>query len=101
MYLPVLEYVHSLEKNRRKQHVLKMRDNVLKFVIDLLLNVDRGVLPVDAATIAQLRPYKNVIKSLTAPKKSLRQRRREFEKRDYFKLLISPLIPAIQQMLVP
>ena len=99
-FLPLVEYIDALPKRRRKEHISKLRDNIFKFLIDLLLNVDRGHLPIDGATLEKLRPYKKIVCKLISPKISLKARKQQFQKRDYFKRLISPLIPVLQQALL-
>lgn len=94
-----LDYLKALDPQKRKQFLLSAKKKHLQFIFDILLNVDKAVIPVTQDVLQALSPYKQVIYSLIQPRKSLKKRTKELLKKDYFHLLITPLIGALRQQL--
>lgn len=92
-----LEYLKGVTPQKRGQFLRSAKKKNLKLIFDILLNVDRGIVPVGADILQALAPYKHVIHDLIKPKKSLKKRTEELLKKDYFHLLISPLIGTLQE----
>lgn len=97
-YLPLLEYISKLEVHKRKPFIKKLKKKNSEFLFDLLANFYQGNLPVAKEIIDQLRPYREVIASLVAPRKSLKARKTQLVEDDYYPLLITPLLPSLQQL---
>lgn len=99
LHLPLLEYIMGLSPEKRSGFLKVLKNKNIEFIFDLLLNLDRNRLPITKEIVSKLLPYSKVIHSLIKPKKSLIRRRRELIEKDYFHLLISPLIPVLHRMI--
>lgn len=97
-HLPLFEYLIALTPSKRASTLQTLKSDVYQFIFDLLFNLNQGVVPVPDLVIEQLRPYKRVIKSLTVKQKSLKQRKKEFLKKDYFSKLFAPLLPVLRNL---
>ena len=91
--LPLLEFIHSLDKKERGAFLNRCKNNVIKTIVDIIWNVYRGNLNLPPTLVEELRPLKNRIKRLCAKKKSLKSRRKEIILGDLFTTLFSILLP--------
>ena len=96
--LPAIEYICNLSSAEQNSHVKTIKKEFLKVLIDILLNVEKGALPVSPQVIQQLKPHKKLILSLTAKKSGLKARQKKLMKKGVFAKVFCPLLPVLREL---
>ena len=95
-HLPFLEYITRLSTDQRQKILKNTKKKDLQIVFDILLNLDRGNLPVEPNLVEQLRPYAAIIAKIIAPRIFLQKRKDTLLKEDLWPMLIAPLLPLLR-----
>ena len=98
-HLPLLEFLFNLPDDRRKNQLLNMKNEVLRFYINFIYNVYKGIYPVDNTTIQNLMPFKDDIKALLSKNKSFKSRKKILIENQFFFTLLGFLLPVIREAL--
>ena len=96
--LPEIEYICNLSSAEQNSHVKTIKKEFLKVLIDILLNVEKGALPVSQEVIQQLKPHKRLILSLIAKKTALKTRQNKLMKKGVFAKIFCPLLPVLREL---
>ena len=98
--LPVVEYLCSLPVPDQVEQLGKAKFKLLRFIFDILLNVESGRLRVGPEIIEKLRASQTEIQSLLKRHKSLKQRKKELLAGDTFNQIFVPLMPVLRSLLL-
>ena len=100
-YLPIIEFIVKSSKDHKKSQLESIETNFFKFVLDFLLNLDCGNLPIDDLKLKEaLKPYKKKISSLVMKKKSFKRRKTELLRNNTFSQIFTPLISFLQKLII-
>ena len=99
--VPILEYIQSLNKVARAKYLKDVGAVILKAIVNVIFNLNRGNFDVPTSTVDSLRRYKRQIKSIVVPKKSLEKRRKELIKGDFFAKIMVHIIPCLLKFILP
>ena len=99
--IPILEYIQSLNKVARAKYLKEVGGVILKAIVNVIFNLNRGNFDVPTSTVDLLRPYKRQIKSIVVPKKSLEKRRKELIKGDFYAKIMVHIIPFLLKFILP
>ena len=94
--LPALEFICQLNDKEQSLRIKKLDIKAVKTLLDILLNVYLGVLPVDTETIKSLKLEKKNISELVKKGKSLKGKIKILSKKGVFKKIFSPILPALR-----
>ena len=88
-------------KSKKQQHILKVAGpDLVKAICDCALNVLRGTIPITSDQKKKLRPFKNVLRSLADPKKTVASKKKLLVQRGGSPLMLIPLLaPIIKQVI--
>lgn len=99
--VPILEYIQSMNKVARVKYLKTVGTVVIKTIVNVIFNLNRGNFDIPPSTIDLLRPYKRQIKSIVVPKKSLEKRRKELIKSDFFAKIMVHILPLLLKFILP
>ena len=101
-YLPILEYVASLNRKKQKEFLAHADGNFLRIISEICYNINKGNINLSSDQIKKLRPYRNDIAYLCKKSHSLTQRRQRIQKGGFLSnllkilpLLISTIFPSL------
>lgn len=97
-YLPVIEYLASLTEIERVAHMKHLEPSCVRFLIDLVLNVECGKCYVPPEIVEKLRKSKRKIRSLVKKNKSFTKRKKELSCKGIFADIYVPLIPVLRSL---
>ena len=96
--LPAIEYICALSGKEQALHVKTLKKEAVKVLVDILFNVEKGVLSVNPDIVAQLKPYKRLILSMTKKSGGLKQRQKLLQKKGIFSKIFCPLLPVLREL---
>ena len=97
-FIPVLELIQNLEEQNRRVYLKSAKVDIIKFISELLYNVNIGTLPISPEVLNKLRPFKTLIKKICKKKISLKERKKILSKPSFYSNVISPLIPFLIEL---
>ena len=100
-FIPVFEFLCACSGEEQKSFIHKLEISVIKFLLDLLLNVVCGNIVIDAHIKAELKPYKRQIDFLLkSARKNLKKSIKYLNKRPaLFCSIFQPLISVARDII--
>ena len=90
-FIPLLEMLQALSAKERNAYIKSSDNQLVKFLSDLLYNINRGGISIDSDTINKLKVYKKDIKTISRKKTALKNRKKYYKKKVFTKLLLVSL----------
>ena len=82
--LPSLEFLQKLSLAKRKTYILNASIETIRLFSDFVFNLNIGNFPIPEYLVDKIRPFKSQILSLCKKKKSIKARKEELIKKDFF-----------------
>ena len=94
-FIPLLEMLQALSAKERNAYIKSSDNQLVKFLSDLLYNINRGGISIDSDTINKLKVYKKDIKTISRKKTALKNRKKILQKKGFYQAVIGQLIPIL------
>ena len=100
-FIPTLELLSSLTPKESAAYLKNGKPDIIKFITDILYNVNCGTLKVDSSILFALKPHKKIIQRLCQKKLSLNERRKIISKLNFFSTIVAPIVPILVALVAP
>lgn len=95
VFIPILELLSNLDAKQRTLYLKSSKQNFVKFLSDLIYNLNSGVFEVSDEIIAKLKPYRKNIQKLSQKGLTLTERKKILSSPKFFTNVIAVLVPEL------
>jgi hypothetical protein len=99
--VPAMRSLRKMNARQRNNYIKRCSPDFVRVLCECCKNLLKGNVPVSAHQTIKLRRYRNILRTLSSKKASLKTRRKLLQKGGFLPLLLGPAISFASSLLGP